>query len=54
VVIPAETAAKLRFIEVKALQQQGWTRRAVAEHLSLNWRTVNIGLLTTPTRLKGS
>ena len=35
-----ETATQGRFAEVKSLQQQGWSRRAVAEHLRLDRRIV--------------
>ena len=35
-----ETATQVRFAEVKTLQKQGWSQRAVAEHVSLDRRTV--------------
>lgn len=34
------TAAELRFAEVKALQQEGWSQRAIADHLSLSRGTI--------------
>lgn len=35
-----QSAAHLRFDEVKSLQEQGWSQRAIAAHLQINWRTV--------------
>ncbi len=35
-----QTVRTLRFAEVKELQSQGWSRRAIAEHLQIDRRTV--------------
>jgi transposase len=35
-----QTLRRLRFAEVKELQRQGWSRRAVAEHLQIHRKTV--------------
>lgn len=35
-----QSERELRFLEVKELQKQGWTRRAVARHLQMSRRTV--------------
>jgi transposase len=35
-----KSTAELRFAEVKALQREGLSRRAIAQRLSMSWRTV--------------
>jgi ribosome-binding protein aMBF1 (putative translation factor) len=36
-----QTERTLRFAEVKELQRQGWSQRAIAEHLQIHRRTVS-------------
>lgn len=49
---PSLTLTQLRFEEVKALQQQGWSQRRVAQHLNLSRQTVRkyFALETCPKR----